>query len=66
MAIIGVCIQYSPFLPIYRQALIKQNRPWQLVATAEKFLSVLSGFGVVMAPLTYTLPSKTLHVIQHN
>lgn len=27
-------------------------QPWQLVATASKFLSVVSGFGVVMAPLT--------------
>ncbi|KAL2000405.1 hypothetical protein VTN02DRAFT_3170 [Thermoascus thermophilus] len=28
------------------------TQPWQLLATADKFLSVLSGFGVFMAPLT--------------
>lgn len=27
-------------------------QPWQLLSTAEKFLSVLSGFGVFMAPAT--------------
>ncbi|KAF9890513.1 hypothetical protein FE257_005918 [Aspergillus nanangensis] len=27
-------------------------QPWQLLATAEKFLTVLSGFGVFMAPAT--------------
>ncbi|KAL4931643.1 permease for cytosine/purines, uracil, thiamine, allantoin-domain-containing protein [Aspergillus undulatus] len=28
------------------------TRPWQLISTADKFLSVLSGFGVFMAPAT--------------
>ncbi|KAJ5619470.1 hypothetical protein N7510_003454 [Penicillium lagena] len=28
------------------------TQPWQLISTADKFLSVLSGFGVFMAPAT--------------
>ncbi|KAM5433313.1 hypothetical protein McanMca71_004132 [Microsporum canis] len=28
------------------------SQPWQLLASADKFLSVLSGFGIFMAPLT--------------
>ncbi|KAJ9312560.1 hypothetical protein DTO271D3_7107 [Paecilomyces variotii] len=31
------------------------TQPWQLLSTATKFLSVLSGFGVFMAPLTGVL-----------
>ena len=27
-------------------------QPWQLLSTADKFLKVLSGFGVFMAPAT--------------
>ena len=52
MAIIGIAVQYA-FLPSKKKK--KANfleRPWQLNATASKFLSVLSGFGIVMAPLT--------------
>lgn len=29
------------------------TQPWQLLSTADKFLKVLSGFGVFMAPATY-------------
>ncbi|KAK2770622.1 hypothetical protein FQN53_005406 [Emmonsiellopsis sp. PD_33] len=32
--------------------LISEKGPWQLLASATKFLSVLSGFGIFMAPMT--------------
>lgn len=36
----------------YTSWLLIRHRPWQLLATAAKFLQVLSGFGVFLAPLT--------------
>lgn len=53
MAVIGIAIQYAPStLDAYTSWLLISHRPWQLLATAAKFLQVLSGFGVFLAPLT--------------
>ncbi|KAJ5168645.1 uncharacterized protein N7482_004239 [Penicillium canariense] len=40
------------------------TQPWQLLSTAEKFLSVLSGFGVFMAPATGILLAD-YHIVRH-
>jgi NCS1 family nucleobase:cation symporter-1 len=54
MAVIGIATQYVSNL-IYKSCMpykLTNIRPWQLLATADKFLAVLSGFGVFMAPAT--------------
>lgn len=42
----------SNAIDMQRLYLTDLYRPWQLLSTATKFLTVLSGFGVVLAPLT--------------
>ncbi|KAL6237453.1 hypothetical protein BDW75DRAFT_228648 [Aspergillus navahoensis] len=41
------------------------TQPWQLISTADKFLSVLSGFGVFMAPAT-GLMLADYHIIRQH
>ncbi|KAL2849704.1 permease for cytosine/purines, uracil, thiamine, allantoin-domain-containing protein [Aspergillus pseudodeflectus] len=41
------------------------TQPWQLISTADKFLSVLSGFGVFMAPAT-GLMLADYHIIRRH
>lgn len=53
MAAIGIAAQSVSQFSQYGLILTDKNRrPWQLLTTAEKFLQVLSGFGVFLAPAT--------------
>lgn len=51
MAIIGIAIQLVPCGNCC-WSVLTHDRPWQLLTTAAKFLAVLSGFGVFLAPAT--------------
>jgi len=54
MDMAGLCPKYINIIRgSYIMAVIGiAAQPWQLLSTADKFLKVLSGFGVFMAPAT--------------
>ncbi|KAL1964155.1 hypothetical protein VTN77DRAFT_7243 [Rasamsonia byssochlamydoides] len=67
MDMAGLCPRYINIIRgSYIMAIIGIcTQPWQLLSTATKFLSVLSGFGVFMAPLTGVLLAD-YHIVRRH